>query len=218
MKTKGCTKCKIRKLINQFSKTHVSKDGLYSQCKKCTSAYSKKYYQKNKQQLLEKRTKYVTDNREKVLEGKRLEYQKNKEKYIINSNKWVVNNRKKSNRIKYNYKIKKRKVDTVYKMTENLRTRIRSVLKGMNKSKTSMELLGCSGEELKIHLEKQFTKGMSWANYGYYGWHIDHIRPCSSFDLSDSTQQKECFHYSNLQPLWAKDNLKKSDNWSYESF
>jgi hypothetical protein len=58
-------------------------------------------------------------------------------------------------------------------------------------------------------LEKQFTKGMNWKNYGK--WHIDHIKPCASFDLSLEHEQKLCFHFTNLQPLWAKDNIRKSD-------
>ena len=74
-----------------------------------------------------------------------------------------------------------------------------------------MALLGCSAEQLRTHLEEKFTDGMSWDNYGYRGWHIDHIRPCASFDLTDPQQQLECFHYTNLQPLWAEDNFKKGD-------
>ncbi len=73
-------------------------------------------------------------------------------------------------------------------------------------------LVGCSTEELKIYLEKQFTDGMSWNNYGE--WHIDHIRPCASFDLSDLSQQIECFHYTNLRPLWAEDNKSKGGTWN----
>jgi hypothetical protein len=70
--------------------------------------------------------------------------------------------------------------------------------------------LGCSSwDELKNYLEKQFTCGMNWENMGE--WHIDHIIPCSSFDLTNIEQQMKCFHYSNLQPLWAKDNLSKSN-------
>ena len=65
--------------------------------------------------------------------------------------------------------------------------------------------------ELKAYLELQFTDGMTWENRG--NWHIDHIRPCASFDLTDPEQQKQCFHYTNLQPLWAADNLAKSDSW-----
>jgi hypothetical protein len=72
-----------------------------------------------------------------------------------------------------------------------------------------MILIGCSMDELKIHLSSMFKEGMSWDNYGK--WHIDHIKPCASFNLSDPAQQKECFHYSNLQPLWAIENIKKSD-------
>ena len=82
-----------------------------------------------------------------------------------------------------------------------------------NKNNPLIYLLGCSIEVARFHLECQFTKGMSWDNYGYNGWHIDHIRPCASFDLTDSEQQKQCFHYTNLQPLWAEDNLKKGDKY-----
>ena len=73
-----------------------------------------------------------------------------------------------------------------------------------------MELVGCDIDTLCLHLESQFQKGMEWINYGE--WHVDHIKPCASFDLSDPKQQQECFHYTNLQPLWAADNLAKASN------
>jgi hypothetical protein len=94
-------------------------------------------------------------------------------------------------------------------VAHNLRNRILKVLKGRNKSKSTLKLLGCTIEFLKNHLESKFTKGMSFSNYGK--WHIDHIRPCASFDLSKSSEQHKCFHYTNLQPLWAKDNREKRD-------
>ena len=72
-------------------------------------------------------------------------------------------------------------------------------------------LVGCSREELKAHLERRFKPGMSWENYGVNGWEIDHLKPCISFDLLDHHQQRLCFHYSNLRPMWAKDNRAKSD-------
>ena len=79
---------------------------------------------------------------------------------------------------------------------------------GARKTKATFELLEeCSTDELNKHLESLFQQGMSWDNYGE--WHIDHIRPCASFDLTDFEQQKQCFHYSNLQPLWAADNFAK---------
>jgi len=77
------------------------------------------------------------------------------------------------------------------------------------KSFNTIELLGCTIQEAKEHLEKQFKEGMTWENHGINGWHIDHIIPCASFDLTDPEQQKKCFHYTNLQPLWAKENMSK---------
>ena len=73
-----------------------------------------------------------------------------------------------------------------------------------------MEYLGCAINELKEHLKSMFVEGMTWENHAQDGWHIDHIKPCYTFDLRDPKQQKECFHYTNLQPLWWYDNLKKN--------
>lgn len=97
--------------------------------------------------------------------------------------------------------------DPEYRLTVNYRTRINRALEANWKSGSTLELLGCSISQLREHLQKQFQPGMSWENKGV--WHIDHIRPCVSFDLADPTQQKTCFHYTNLQPLWAIDNLIK---------
>jgi hypothetical protein len=91
---------------------------------------------------------------------------------------------------------------------ERYRKRVWDALHG-NKSKKTQELLGCCSTELKLYLEQKFKDGMSWENYGLYGWHVDHIIPCASFDLTDLEQQKKCFHYTNLQPLWAEENLEK---------
>jgi hypothetical protein len=89
-----------------------------------------------------------------------------------------------------------------------LRSRINRVLRGKLKSAPTLTLLGCSLEQFKSHLESQFTRGMNWNNYGS-AWHIDHKEPCSSFDLSKPIEQRRCFHYSNLQPLGAKENRCK---------
>ena len=79
-------------------------------------------------------------------------------------------------------------------------------------------IIGCTLEQLKKHLENQFTAGMTWKNYGRNGWHIDHIKPCTSFDLTDPKQQRKCFHYSNLQPLWAAENISKGNRISSIQF
>lgn len=109
------------------------------------------------------------------------------------------------------YQYEKYHNDEHYKLARLLRTRVRKAIQGNHKTKPTLELLGCSLENLKEHLEKQFNDGMSWNNFGE--WHIDHIKPCASFDLTDPKQQKECFHYTNLQPLWAEDNLKKGTSY-----
>ena len=103
----------------------------------------------------------------------------------------------------------RRQSDPAFAIRRNLSSRICSALKAQNlaKSFATMKITGCSTLYLKEWLEAQFQPGMTWENRG--AWHIDHIRPCCSFDLSDLEQQKECFHYTNLQPLWAEENLKK---------
>jgi hypothetical protein len=97
---------------------------------------------------------------------------------------------------------------------DNMRRRVNKAIRDkyagfVRKGGRTTELIGCSIVDLMTHLEKQFMRGMSWENYGYRGWHIDHIRPCAKFDLTDPEQQKACFHFTNLRPLWAADNHAK---------
>lgn len=93
------------------------------------------------------------------------------------------------------------------RLKNRLRARFHSVLRGKHKPGYCLDLVGCSLDALIQHIEQQFSEGMSWSTFGK--WHIDHIRPCSSFDLEDPAQVRQCFHYTNLQPLWAVDNLRK---------
>jgi hypothetical protein len=109
------------------------------------------------------------------------------------------------------YTAKRCRENIQLRIIRNNRKRVWDALKGFCKSKSTALLLGCSGEELMRHLEKQFKPGMTWDNYGE--WHMDHKRPCASFDMADPEQQKTCFHFSNYQPLWAKENYSKSDKW-----
>ena len=111
------------------------------------------------------------------------------------------------------YFINRRRIDFNFKLLTTLRGRIGQALKGRNKSASTINLLGCTIEELWTHLENQFTEGMTRQNHGK--WHVDHIIPCANFDLTDPEQQKKCFHYTNLQPLWALDNLKKSNHVNF---
>lgn len=125
-----------------------------------------------------------------------------------------VNIYNKNNRAKRNkYLAKKKATDIQFRIAANLRHRLWAALKKSRKKGSAIKDLGCSIQDLKYYLESRFKPGMSWDNYGQ--WHIDHIKPLSSFDLTNREQLKEACNYKNLQPLWAKDNLRKSNKLDY---
>ena len=105
------------------------------------------------------------------------------------------------------YMRERRQNDSSFRILHNLRNRLRNALKGNSKSARTRELLGISVEECRQHIEAQFLEGMSWENYGE--WHVDHIVPCESFNLKIPQEQRECFHFTNLQPLWGPENSRK---------
>lgn len=134
-------------------------------------------------------------------------YDKNKDNIAKHRKKYnSLENTKKKVR---EYTKNRRDNDINYKIKDNLRRRINYALNHSKKSNRTAELLGCNLEDFKLYIESLWQKGMDWNNYGKFGWHLDHIQPCASFDLTDPQQQKICFHYSNIQPLWAKDNWSK---------
>jgi hypothetical protein len=188
MKTKICSKCNIEKELSEFSKDKSKKDGLCSQCKICRNEHFEIYKKNNKNKIDKKQKEYRLENIKKSSE-------RNK--------KYRDNHRNKINK----QRRKRRQTDINFKILDNLRRRLSKALKGKINSIKTLGFLDCSIEQLKVHLESQFTKGMSWDNHG--DWHIDHRKPCASFDLSKPEEQLQCFHYTNLQPLWAIDNLKK---------
>ena len=173
-----------------------SKEDYYAK-KEYYNQKSKEYYEAHKEELRAKKRKYHEENKEKEKEYREKTKEQRKE-YIREYMRDKANN------------------NISFKVVKNLRVRLNAVIKNGNKSKSTLDLIGCSVEDLMKHLESKFQEGMSWDNYGRKGWHIDHIRPCASFDLLNEEEQKICFNYSNLQPLWAIDNLRKSDKWNIE--
>ena len=160
--------------------------------KEKTKKYNKLYYLKNKEIILKKNKLYWDKNIKKINKYQKDRYEKNK---------------KEINRKKYLFKKERLKKDVVFKLTQILRRRILLALKGNNKSKSTINLLGADVKKVWEHLESTFKPGMTRENHGK--WHIDHIRPCSSFDLSKPEEQAKCFHYTNLQALWSHENLSK---------
>ena len=200
---KICTKCKISKEIIQFHKDKSTKDGLAYQCKLCAVNRAKNHYQENKEEKSQYQRNYYANNREMSLDSKKKYYKEN----VVSITAY-----KKVHATKYrvtrNAKEKlRRDTDILYRLNINLRNRIRKFFVGVNKSKSTLALIGCSVEQAKSHLEVQFKPGMSWENYGK--WHVDHKYPLS-LAKSKEELEKLC-HYSNLQPLWGGDNIRKSN-------
>lgn len=132
----------------------------------------------------------------------------NKDRERENNRTWVRNNlehRRAYKRALY----KKQKQDINFVIKKNLRSRFSFGLKNNEKQNSVLKYLGCSIEEVKIYLQSKFQEGMTWDNYGIKGWHIDHIVPLERFDHTDESQIYEAWHYTNLQPLWWQDNLRK---------
>ena len=145
---------------------------------------------------------HVAKTKGKIRAECRICASKNRKQYYQDHREYTI---KQTN----NYKNERRKVDPAFKLERNLRCRVYHAIKkdGAKKSDSTMKLVGCTPNFLKGYLEARFTDGMSWDNYG--AWHVDHIRPCASFNLLNEEEQRECFHYKNLQPLWGPDNLLK---------
>ncbi len=129
--------------------------------------------------------------------------------------KWKHDNRERCRKTQNKRRNFRTANDPIFKLKKNLRKRVHATIRKGYKSSHTMELIGCPVEDLKSYLQSKFQEGMSWENYGE--WHIDHIRPCASFNLTDPAQQKECFHFSNLQPLWAEENMRKGANYACSS-
>lgn len=213
MKKKKCPNCGEVKCENEFYKCSSNKDGLQVYCKICkkerfreSKRESDKKYGKKYCSILENKVKkqeyirqYQLDNPEKQKAYTKKYRQSEKSK--TTSRKW----RKKEYEEKYGK-------DPIFTLKLTLRNRLKNALKkGFKKGKT-LEMLGCSVEEFKLYLEKQFDKNMSWDNYGSY-WELDHIKPCDAFDLNNLEEQKKCFTFTNIQPLEKITNRKKSNKY-----
>ena len=213
MNNKNCLFCEK----NFFSKAHNSKycskicgRKHYEQINKEKIANrKKKYYILNKNLIKNNEKKYRDNNKESIKLRKKNYYLKNKEQIYEKRKFYLFNNREKTREYFKNWKKNKRLNDINFRILDSLRSRLNQVLRKNKKTNNTIDLVGCNLDYLKKYLESKFKSWMTWDNYGFYGWHIDHIKPCSSFDLKCPVQQLACFHYSNLQPLEAFENMRK---------
>lgn len=157
------------------------------------SEYKKAWYEKNKQKILTTRKEYYLQNQEKIRKNQRLYRETHKQERNL-------------------YEKDRKASDPVYKLRRNIGTAIYKMLTQKKCNLSVMDFLPYSIEELKIHLENQFTEQMSWENYGIY-WHIDHIYPQSllPYTSMEDDNFKRCWSLDNLRPLNAIENIKKSN-------
>ncbi len=217
---KTCTVCKKELDVSLFGPRKEGKLKIRSQCKHCEKIYRiknkeklaakyqknkieirknhKKYYNANKEQRAKVNKKYYLENLIARKEYYKEYYRKNKAKIIAHQTIY----QKEYIKAKY-------KSDPIFKLKHFFRVRVQKYIKRKRwtKKSTLNQYLGCSGLEVKQHIEKQFKPEMTWENHGVHGWHIDHIIPLASATTEDEIY-KLC-HYTNLQPMWAKDNLSK---------
>ncbi len=230
---KKCSKCQISKPLDNFNKNRAKRDGLSTECKLCKrqndakyrennaneiSVSQKQYRVNNTEKLKERDHKYYIDNKDYVLEQTKKYKQNNEEWYKEYNRQYKEDNKEiiakhnkeyyETNKDAINKKLKnKYHTNLEYKIALNLRRRITKAINTNQKVGSAVDDLGCSIEFFKNYIQEKFDVGMNWNNYGE--WHLDHIMPLASFDLIDRKQFLKACHYTNYQPLWAKDNLSK---------
>lgn len=233
MSTKFCKICNNILPLDMFPKDKKMIGGYTNNCKKCLNEsrreknkekkikgtykipdrkeYIKKYYELNKEQLKKASNEYYSNHKED-----RKEYQKNrriikKDYYKDYSKKYRITNIQKLQQ----YKRDRYKNDISFRIKHLLRSRFLETVKNNYKTESVLEMIGCSVEEFKNYIEKLWQPGMTWENHGFGDnkWHLDHIIPCDFFDLTNKENQLKCFHHTNFQPLWQKDNLSKGNKY-----
>ena len=217
--TQQCTKCGEVKELTEFHKRAASKDGLRPRCKACEKAHRPKLNFMIPEGLTEKRCGQCCEvkpiagfSRDKTsttglqfrCRACRSEhYQANRERVLAQTSEYVKN---------------RRASDPTIRLIERTRRGLSAILKGESLNPEYLELLGCTGEEWRTHLESTFKPGMTWENYGRGEgkWEIDHITPVASFDQEDHLQRLICWNYRNTQALWGHENMAKGDTISTE--
>lgn len=236
---KTCNKCKKEKPLSDFHICSSKKDGRTAHCKECRNKASRErakkigndklyqialsknperykrkrreYYEKNKQEIINRVAKWRKDNPE----ARRREYQNSRDEKIAYAKKWASENKEKRRQISRAYKerFNSDPANRPYIICRKLLARVVN-LKPEGKTGKTEKMLGYTRGQLKSHIESLFADGMSWSNHGE--WHIDHIKPVSLFIAEGETDPKVINALSNLQPLWAKDNLSKGAKYDPE--
>ena len=208
---KECNKC--HKLLpadtENFHRNQKNVDGLQRYCKSCAYKEQKRFYSNNKEKVKTRVAEYARKNQEQI-KGYKTEYQTNNKEYEAKrKRRWYQNNRELTiNRAVAN-KREKRRIDPMCRLNDSIGGGIFKAIRENKAGHRWEELVGYTLSQLRAHIEKKFLPGMTWDNYGK--WHIDHILPKASFFFAKASEDdfKKCWDISNLQPLWAEDNIRK---------
>lgn len=205
---KICQTCKKEVSKNLFSKQSSAKDGLQAKCKPCTNEYMKKRLIEKGEEINEKRKQKYNENLEKYRLQARSSYEKHREKRIAGVAKYFEKNEQKIRKYRKEYKLNRLKTDKFFHLKFSVSSLIRVGLfnRGYGKKTRTATILGCTWEEFHLHIERQFQEGMTWQNRNL--WHIDHIIPSATAACEDDIIRLN--HFTNLRPLWAEENQRKS--------
>ena len=232
---KVCTKCGQSKLATTefFNRHKLGSGGLNPRCKACRSIEQKEYIESGGREIYKKwrarnieyikaarehdrvngkkkvsDAKYHAKNSQKNNANRKMRYEANKAQHLETSYKWKKKNLEKFRQYQLAYQKKILKTPKG-KVCRAINVRLRMLFAGQKCERSWREIFGYSYDQLKSHIEKQFSGGMSWENYGE--WHIDHITPVGAFEFDsiDDPTVKQCWCLSNLRPLWAIDNMRK---------
>lgn len=211
---KKCPKCNCIKERQEFNTNRSRNDGLSDWCRVCNGISNRANKLRNKERNRITDKLWENKNKEKRKIQKHISYLETKDHKSQYQREYRAKYKEKVNANKRKYRktyTKQRlKNDINFRIYTNIRARIRTVLKQNKKQHRTIDLIGCTIAELKQYLESKWQPGMTWENWSHTGWHIDHIKPLASFNFSDPEQAKLANHYTNLQPLWAKDHIEKS--------
>ena len=237
---KVCNVCKVSKPLLDFAKDKTRADGLHSRCRVCgaqsckqyregnkdkLAEYKKQYYKANKEKVAQSQKQYKEvnkdkvaqsnkqykeANKDKVAQSNKQYYEANKEKVAQSQKQYREANKDKVAQSNKQYMRNRRMEDPLFKFKDGIRNLIGNAIrkKGFSKTSSTFDILDAPQEVVRSHLESQFTEGMSWDNRG--DWHIDHFIPVSY--AKNDEEVLILNHYRNLQPLWATQNLTKSDS------
>lgn len=213
MSAKTCSGCGDSKPLDAFSRDRSKPDGRATRCKSCKSSASARHYADNAERIKERVRASWRMNRTARTATARKWAQRNPEKMAEYRNKWRSTNRD-AERAAYAAWQAERMGSGYFRLTRSVARGVWGALRRGKSGRKWQELVGYSVDDLRSHLEAKFAEGMTWENYGS-GWHVDHVRPIASFDFVARGDEavRECWALSNLQPLWAADNLRKNRWW-----